>query len=44
MNIGSSVYWYVYIIVGAKVVRDNNGGVDIDINEKVGIGDGEGSE
>ena len=44
MNIGNSVYWYVHIIVGAKVGRDNNGGVDIDINEKFGSGDGEGSE
>ena len=42
MNIVNSVYWYVERIVGAKVGRCNDCGVDSDIYIKVVNGDDEG--
>ena len=44
MNIGNSVYWHVNIIVGAKVGRGNNSGVDSDIDTNVVNVDDEGVE
>ena len=42
MNICNNVDWDVDRIFGAKVGRGNNGGVEIDIDAKVGNVDDEG--